>query len=76
MGKQWAESADSISATMVEGYFRNQKGDLRKFFQYSLSSAKEAEHWLQISRFCIIDSSQKTLTPRPESPNFPLLKLK
>ena len=46
IGKQWVESADSISATMKEGYYRNQKGDLRKFFQYSFSSAKEAEHWL------------------------------
>ena len=46
IGKQWVESADSISANMTEGYYRNQKGDLRKFFQYSLSSAKEAEHWL------------------------------
>jgi len=46
VGKQWVESADGISATMKEGYYRNQKGDLRKFFQYSLSSAKEAEHWL------------------------------
>ena len=44
--REWVESADSISATMKEGYYRNQKGDLRKFFQYSFSSAKEAEHWL------------------------------
>ena len=49
VGKQWVDSADSISANMTEGYYRNQKGDLRKFFQYSLSSAKEAEHWLQKS---------------------------
>ena len=46
LGKQWADSADSISATMIEGYYRNQKGDLRKFFHYALSSAKEAELWL------------------------------
>ncbi len=37
---------------MKEGYYRNQKGDLRKFFQYSLSSAKEAEHWLWKSYNC------------------------
>ena len=63
IGKQWVESADSISATMVEGYYRNQKGDLRKFFQYSLSSAKEAEHWLQKSynRKLIENSQYKNL---------------
>ncbi len=49
LGKQWVESADSISATMKEGYYRNQTGDLRKFFQYSLASAKEAELWLSKS---------------------------
>ena len=31
---------------MKEGDYRNQTGDLRKFFQYSFSSAKEAEYWL------------------------------
>lgn len=46
IGKQWVDSADGISATMREGYYRNQRGDLRKFFQYALSSGKEAEHWL------------------------------
>ena len=47
IGKQWVDCADGISATMKEGYYRNQKGDLRKFFRYALASAAEAEHWLQ-----------------------------
>ncbi len=45
IGKQVVESADGISATMMEGYYRNQPGDKRKFFQYALSSAKETELW-------------------------------
>jgi four helix bundle protein len=46
IGKQWVDSSDSISANMMEGYYRNQKGDQKKFFQYALSSAKESELWL------------------------------
>jgi four helix bundle protein len=47
IGKQLVESADSISANMMEGYYRNQKGDLKKFFQYALASSKESELWVQ-----------------------------
>ena len=46
IGKQLVNSADSIAATMIEGYYRNSKGDQRKFFRYALSSAKETELWL------------------------------
>ncbi len=46
IGKQFVDSTDSISANLVEGYYRNQKGDLRKFFRYALSSAKESELWM------------------------------
>ena len=77
IGKQWVESADSISATMMEGYYRNQKGDLRKFFQYSLSSAKEAEHWLQKSynRKLVNDNQYQNLLQKfqnlvPQTINF------
>ena len=45
IGKQLVESADSISVNIMEGYYRNQKGDMRKFFQYALASAKESELW-------------------------------
>ena len=47
IGKQFVNSTDSISANLIEGYYRNQKGDLRKFFRYALSSAKESELWMQ-----------------------------
>ena len=50
VGKQLVEAADGISSTMIEGYYRNQPGDLVKFFQYSLSSAKETHLWLWKSR--------------------------
>ena len=46
IGKQMVDSADGISASMIEGYYRNQPGDLVRFFQYSLSSAKETQLWL------------------------------
>ena len=46
IGKQLVDSADGIAATMIEGYYRNSKGDQRKFFRYALSSAKETELWL------------------------------
>jgi len=46
IGNQFVSSADSISANMMEGYYRNQKGDLRKFFRYALASAKESELWM------------------------------
>jgi four helix bundle protein len=45
LGKQLVESADGISANMIEGYYRISPGDKRKFFRYALSSAKEAELW-------------------------------
>ena len=77
VGKQWVESADSISATMKEGYYRNQKGDLRKFFQYSFSSAKEAEHWLSKSyhRKLVSESQYQELEKKfqdyfPQTVNF------
>ena len=77
VGKQWVESADSISATMKEGYYRNQKGDLRKFFQYSFSSAKEAEHWLSKSynRKLVSESQYQELNQKfqdyfPQTVNF------
>jgi four helix bundle protein len=77
VGKQWVESADSVSATMKEGYYRNQKGDLRKFFQYSFSSAKEAEHWLSKSyhRKLVSESQYQELEKKfqdyfPQTVNF------
>ena len=46
IGKQLVDSADGIAATMIEGYYRNSRGDQAKFFRYALSSAKETELWL------------------------------
>jgi four helix bundle protein len=46
IGKQLVDAADGISASMIEGYYRNQPGDLVRFFQYALSSAKETQLWL------------------------------
>jgi len=40
-GKQLVDAADGISAVMIEGYYHNRPGYLVRFFQYSLSSAKE-----------------------------------
>ena len=59
IGKQLVESADGISATMMEGYYRNQPGDKRKFFQYALSSAKETELWCWKAQNRKIISSNK-----------------
>jgi len=46
IGKQLVDSSDGIAATMIEGYYRNSKGDQRKFFRYALSSSKETELWV------------------------------
>lgn len=45
LGKQLVESADGISANMIEGYYCISLGDKRRFFRYALSSAEEAELW-------------------------------
>ena len=45
LGKQLVDAADGIAATMIEGYYRHTSGDQRKFFRYSLSSAKETSLW-------------------------------
>jgi four helix bundle protein len=39
------DSADGISATMIEGYYRYTPKDQGKFFRYALSSAKETSLW-------------------------------
>jgi four helix bundle protein len=44
---------------MMEGYYRNQPGDKRKFFQYALSSAKETELWCWKAQNRKIMSSDK-----------------
>jgi len=73
VGKQLVDAADGISAAMIEGYYRNQPGDLIKFFQYSLSSAKETQLWLwkarrrnliDRSRYEEINSKLKNLIPQ------------
>jgi len=72
-GKQLVDAADGISASMIEGYYRNQLGDLVKFFQYSLSSAKETQLWLwkarqrnliDQTRYEAINSKLKNLIPQ------------
>ena len=45
IGKQLVEAADGIAATMREGYYRYDRGDKRRFFQFALASAQEAKLW-------------------------------
>jgi len=73
IGKQLVGAADGISAVMIEGYYRNQLGDLVRFSQYSLSSAKETQLWLwkakqrnliDTARYESINSKLKNLIPQ------------
>jgi four helix bundle protein len=45
MGKQIVEAADGIAATMKEGYYRYDRRDKRRFFQFALASAQETKLW-------------------------------
>ena len=45
IGKQLVEAADGIAATMKEGYYRYDRGDKRRFFQFALASAQETKLW-------------------------------
>lgn len=47
VGKQFVESADSISANIAEGFGRYSKKDKIKFYRYSFSSLNESLDWNQ-----------------------------
>lgn len=50
IGKQWVRAPDSISATISEGFGRNNFKDQRSFYYYSRGSLCESKTWLDKSK--------------------------
>lgn len=50
LGGQLVRSLDSVAANLVEGDARGSDRDTARFFVIARSSAREARHWLIVSR--------------------------
>jgi four helix bundle protein len=59
LGKQWVESADSISANIAEGYGRYHYRENKNFCYYARGSLEETRVWLRKSvRRNLLDMSR------------------